>query len=274
MKKMRQILGLFLVLAMVSCGNSKSDGDKNGKDSTQSATVDNAKLPDAVTAELLEKAKKEGKSVFLVITGSSVTGVEKATANVNGAKAKEKNSVVYSLNRDAAENKELVAKFEIETVPVPFILVISPKGLPVNGGEPAQLTPEMILSSIPSPKQDEVNVAMYDEQPVFIVVSQKGLTDKESVLTNCKKASAKIESKPIIVDVDFDDAAEKGFLKQMGVSKIDKSTIVVVINASGQIADTFNKNPTIGQLVTAATKAKKKSSGCKPGECGSGSSCG
>lgn len=269
MKKMRQFLGLFLVLAMVSCGNSKSDGDKNANDSTQISIVDNAKLPVAATAELLEKAKKEKKSVFLVITGTSVTGIEKATANVNGANAKEKNSVVYSLNRDAAENKDLVSKFEIETVPVPFILVISPNGLPVNGGEPAQLTPEMIVSSIPSPKQDEVNVSIYEEQPVFIVVSQKGLTDKETVMTNCKKASAKIESKPAIVEVDFDDAAEKAFLKQMGVTKIDKSSVVVVINASGQIAETYTKNPTVGQLVNAVAKVKKKSSGCCPGGSGS-----
>jgi hypothetical protein len=271
MKKMRQILGLFLVLAMVSCGNSKSDGDKNGKDSTQTATVDNAKLPDAVTAELLEKAKKEGNSVFLVITGTGATEVEKASANANEAHAKAKNSVVYSLNRDAAKNKELVAKFEIETVPVPFILVISPKGIAVNGGEPSEFTAELILKSIPSPKQDEMNVAIYNEQPVFILVSQKGINDHEIVLSNCKKASSAIKPNPVTIEVNFEDAAEKAFITELGISKMKEPFNVLVINASGQITELFTKSPTVDQLIKATKKVIKTKSCCPNG---SGNGCG
>jgi len=271
MKKMKQIFGLFLVLAMFSCGNSKTEGDKTGKDSTATATSENTKLPEAITAELLEKAKTEGKAVFLVITGTGATEVEKATANVNGANTKSKNSVVYSLNRDDAKNRDLVSKFEIETVPVPFILVISPKGLPVNGGEPSELTADLIIKSIPSPKQDEVNVAIYDEKPVFILVTKEGLSDRDLMRSNCQKASSKIGSKPVIVEVNFEDAAEKDFLKQMGVIKLNGASAVVVINETGQIAETFTKNPTVAQLTKAASKVIKKKSSCCPG---GGGSCG
>jgi hypothetical protein len=269
-RRSKQIAGFAILLTLISCGTSNSD-DKNKGDAKDgsSDSLSRAQLPPVVSVDLLEKAKKDGKSVFIVITGTGATDVDKASGIVSDASKKSKNSVLFSLNRDDAVNAELVKKYEIATVPLPFILVISPKGFPVAGGQPDQLTADQIVKSIPSPKQDEVLVAIGDKRPAFIVISQKALADKDGVLANCKSAFAKIQSGPAIVEIDFDDPAEKEFLSQMGITKIDGTTITVVSNAEGQITDTFNKKPTVSQLVTSANKVIKKSS-CKPGSCAPG----
>ncbi|MCK9613555.1 MAG: hypothetical protein M0R16_11795 [Bacteroidales bacterium] len=277
MKRIKQIPYYLLLFAMFSCGNSNSDNENRGEGKEDSETDGklNTELPPGVTTDALEKAKNDGKAVFLVITGTGATGVEQATANVNDANSRLSNSLVYSLNRDKSENNELVNKFGISTVPLPFILVISRLGIPVAGGQPAQMTAEQIIKSIPSPKQDEVYIALNEKRPVFIIISQKKFSDKEDALANCKKASERNNTKPAIVEIDFDDQGEKAFLGQIGINSMNGSTIVSVSNAAGQITGTFTTKPTVNQLNTAANKVIQKSgcapgSGCTPGSKGCG----
>lgn len=261
----KQIIVLLFLSALFSCGNANSGNDKVGDKTTTEGTVTVA-LPTPITADTLEKENADGNSVLLVITGTGATSAEDATTLVNAASARISNSAVYSMNRDLAANSELVNRFGIATVPLPFILVVSAKGIPIIGGQPNQLTAEKIVNAMPSPKQDEVYAALNEKKPVFIVVSQKDYTDKESILAICKTAASRVESKPAVVEVDFDDPHEKAFLAQMGVKVINGATITVVSNASGQITATFTKKPTINELIQAAAKVIKQS-GCAPGGC-------
>lgn len=270
MSLFKQIPYLLFIMTLIACGNSKSDS-KDNKEGIDSTVTGSAELPVAVTAAELEKAKKDGKPIFLVITGTDATDVEKATAIVKDANARLNNSLVFSLNRDNAANSELVNQFGIATVPLPFILVISPRGVAVAGGQPVQFTAEQIIKSVPAPKQDEVLFALSEKRPVFIVVSQKNYTDKEGVLSNCKTASARNTSKPTIVEIDFDDSAEKAFLSQIGIASMNGTTITAVINVGGQITETFTKKPTTNQLNAAANKVIQQKSGCGPSGCAPGS---
>lgn len=259
--KFHQIIGLLFLTTLFACGNAKTGNDKTNSVSTLSVA-----LPTAITADTLERAKAEGKSVLLVITGTGAKGIETATSLVNAASSKISNSLVFSLNRDLAANSDLVTRFGIATVPLPFILVVSPKGVPIIGGEPAQLTAEKIVNAMPSPKQDEVYAALGEKRPVFIVLSKKEYTDKEDVLSVCKTASSGKAPIPAIVEVDFDDPAEKDFIIQIGVKVINGSTITVVANAAGQIVETFSIKPSVNQLINA-TKKVLKQSGCGTGGC-------
>lgn len=212
----------------------------------------------------LEKAKKEGKVVFLVITGTGAKDLNKTINMANEAKGKVSKSLVVQMNKDDASNASLVSKLGIAGVPVPFIVVISSKGVPVAGFSHLQATSALLVKSVPSPKQDEAFLALSEKKPVFIIVSKKGLSDKASVLSNCKSACAKITSKPVIIEIDYNDAKEKTFISQIGVASVTDKTVVVVINVSGQITETMTGTPDINKLVLAANKVIK-SGGCCPG---------
>jgi len=273
MHYLKQIPVLLLFACLMACGNAKSGGENDkGKDGANGTTSNvSTELPKAVTSADLEKAKKDGKSVFLVITGTGATGVENAAAIVKDANTKAANSLVFLLNRDDAANSTIVTKLGITTVPVPFILVVSPKGNPVAGGQAAQMTTDQIVKSIPSPKEDDVYVALGEKKPVFIIVSKADYKDKDGVIANCKTAGSKLTPNANIIEFDFDDANEKDFMTQIGVTQMNGATVTVVINTQGQITETFTKKPTVNQLNEAVNKVIKKS-GCCPG--GSGKGCG
>jgi len=213
----------------------------------------------------LEKAKKDGKVVFLIITGKGAVNVSKAVTLTKEASAKVKNTTTVQLNRDDVTNSEIVSKFRIQGVPLPFILVISAKGLPVAGVDPAQATSDDLVKAIPSPCQDAVFVGLNDKKTVFLIISKKGYTDKTTVITNTKSAVAKIASKPDIIEVDFDDKKETEFLKQVGVTSMNGLTVTVIINTAGQITDKLVGVQKVDYLVTLATKPPAKAGGCCPG---------
>jgi len=221
--------------------------------------------------EQLDKAKKDGKSVFLVITANKTVGVDKAVTIAKGANAKVAKSVVIQMNRDEAANSNLVTKFGIAFVEAPFILVISPKGITVAGYPASTATSDMLVQAIPSPKKETVLLAVAEKRPVFVVISKKGLTDKATVLANCKAVSAKMPNKPSVVEFDISDSKESEFLKQLGVTAVNDKTITVVANSSGQITDKYEGIALETALITSANKVIK-TGGCCPG--GSTSGCG
>ena len=271
MNQLKQILILVLLIPILACGNKQSnvipEADKKNVSSTETKTSpENKTATDTQNGSLteqLEKAKKDGKTVFLVITGTGATGVDKALAIVREANAKVNNSIILQLNKNDNVNNNLVSKFRIAAVPIPFILVISPKGLAVSGGPPSQVTSDQLIKTIPSPKQDEVFFSLSESKPVFIVVSKKGYNDKTGIISNCETAGSKISSKPNVIEIDFEDNNEKAFLSQIGVTSIKGKTITVVINSSGQITETFAEKPAVEKL-TAASNKVMQSSGCCP----------
>ena len=216
----------------------------------------------------IENQNKKGNAVFLVITDKAAVGVENAVKVANTAKSKAPNSAVIQLNRDNAANSDLVKEYTAANLPVPFILVISSKGN-VAGGYPADnLDADLLVQTIPSPKQDEAIAALDASKPCFFIVSKQGFTDKNTVLANCKTASSKIASTPSIIEIDFDDSRETAFLKRIGVEKINDKTITIVANASGQITGNFEGSTDVTKLTNAANTVPK-SGGCCPGGSGS-----
>lgn len=258
---------LFLLIIM-ACGNKKTDTNTNIEKNVPLVSETNTySLPQSESPTTdLEKAKKDGKAVFLVITGADESGIEKAASIVKEANNKVKNSLIVRLNKEDAKNSNLVSKFRIAAVPVPFILVISPSGIPVAGAPPSQITSDQLVEVIPSPKQDEVFLAINEKKSVLIVISRAGYSDKKEILANCKKASSKISTKPVIVQIDFDEYNEKNFLKQLGITSIDGKTITIVINSSGQITEMFTEIPQV-DILTAAANRIIQNKGCSPGGC-------
>lgn len=220
--------------------------------------------------EQIAAAQKAGNAVFLVITGTGAKGLTELVAVANQANKKAKKSTVIQMNRDDAANSELVTKYGLATIAVPFVLVISPKGLAVGGYPAEQATSDALVKLIPSPKYDVVLAAVNDKKPVFIVASKKTFTDKKNAVALCKTAAIKVPNTPVIVEVDMNDANESAFLNQIGVNMLSTGTVIVVVNAAGNITGNFSGTQTAQTLADAAGKVIKSccpsgaKSGCAP----------
>lgn len=258
------------IMALTACGNSNA-GNKQPNSSSaviQSTPPEKAVSLPASNSKIqveLDKAKKEGKAVFLVVTGTGVTETEKATAIAKGANAIYKNAAVIEMNKDDAANGPLVTEWRLAGAPLPLVLVISPKGLLTGGMVLAQATAENIAALVPSPKSEDVYAAIGASKTALVVFTKKSLGDRTEVLQACKEAVTKLNNKAAIVEVDMDDSKEVNFMNQL---RIDKSSLVsstLVINAQGQVAGTSTGVPDALKLASAATTPVK--GGCGPG-CG------
>ena len=171
-------LSVLTIWALTACGNSNA----GNKQVNSNPEVKQSKQPDqpvAVPASIskiqtdLEKAKKEGKAVFVVVTGTGVTETDKATTVAKGANALYKNATVVQMDRDDASNSQLVAEWRLAGAPLPLVLVVSPKGQLSGGMILAQATAENIAALVPSPKLEEVYASIASNKPALVVFTKK-----------------------------------------------------------------------------------------------------
>lgn len=261
---------VFCILALTACGNSnagnkKSDSGSAPKQDAPIEVVSNLPVSNSKIQADLDKAKKEGKAVFVVVTETGATDTDKATTIAKGANAIYKNATVVEMNRDDASNATLVSEWRLAGAPLPIILVISPKGLPTGGFVLSQATAENLAALIPTPKLEEVYAAIALKKTALVVFTKKSLSDRLEVLTVCKDAVSKLNNNAVIVEVDMDDNNEANFMNQLRIDKSLLASTTLVINTQGQVAGTSTTVPDATKLASAATKPV--SAGCGPG-CG------
>ncbi|HJV79169.1 MAG TPA: hypothetical protein VJ602_12360, partial [Paludibacter sp.] len=216
----------------------------------------------------LNKAKETGKAVFVVVTGTGATDLNKAMSVAKSATTIYKNAVVIQMNRDLPVNADLVEQWGLSGVPIPLILSISPKGYATGGYVLADAKAEKIAALVPSPKEDDVYAAINNKKSTFIIVSKKSNTDKAGILANCKSAAIQLKNNVAIIEIDLADPKEASFIKQLNLKSAPNTTSVLVLNASGQTTGSFNGKVDAAQLVGAATKIVKScGSSCSPGGC-------
>lgn len=273
MIKKWQLLTLLLINAVTfnACSNtSAKNSQANTKNDILQKTENAQQLPpktdtSPVQAEL-DKAKKTGKAVFVVVTGNGVTNTGQATTIAKGANEIYKNAVIVEMNRDDAANTQLVAEWRLAGAPLPLILVLSSKGQPTGGYILEQATAENIAALVPSPKLEQVYDAIGKSKHAIVVFTKKSFTDKAEVIKIAKEAVSKLNNEAVFVEVDMDDSKEDSFMSQLQISKLTtKASVTLVINKQGQIAGTSTTVPDVTKLVTAANMPVK--SGCGPG-CG------
>jgi len=276
MKILNKLQLLTLLLATVTtftaCANSNAESKKvDAQKGSPAKSAVAQKTPNASSSLQLEldKAKSAGKAVFVVVTGAGTTGIDKATTIAKGATGIYKKAVVIQMDRDLPINAEFVSKWGLSGAPLPLILSISPKGNATGGYTLAEATAAKIAALVPSPKMDDVYVALYNKKPVFLVVSKKSNIDKAAILNNCKSAVTQLKAKATIVEIDLEDPKEAAFIKQLNLQSATNSTTVMVLNASGRTTGMFNGKVETSELVTAATKVISGGCGssCSPGGC-------
>lgn len=266
-KKLQLLSLLLVVFTSNACANPKAENNKANSESAanqQTQVKQTVKATSPLQAEL-NQAKAAGKAVFVVVTGTGATDLNKAMTIAKGANAIYKNATVIQMNKDLPANEALVTEWRLSGAPVPLILVLSSKGLPTGGYTLADATSENVAALVPSPKMEQVYAAIENKKPAIVVFTKKTLADKAEVISIGKDAVAKLKNNAVLVEVDMDDKRETGFMSQLRIDKTSKASITIVINTQGQVAGTSTTTPDAGKLAAAAVAPVK--GGCGPG-CG------
>lgn len=276
MKTSNKFRLMALLLAMSTtfsaCANSNAENKQaSAKKSAQEKTQAEQKIAKASSPLQVElnKAKASGKAVFVVVTGTGATDVEKATSIAKTAVSINKNAIILKLDRDLPANADLVSQWRLSGAPLPLILTVSAKGYPTGGYILADATADKVAALVPSPKLDDVYAAINAKKPVFLVVSKKSNIDKAAILSSCKSASAKLSGNVAIVEIDLADPKETAFIKSLNLQGPTNATTVMVLNTSGQSTGLFKGKVEAAELVSAATKVVSGGcgTGCAPGGC-------
>jgi hypothetical protein len=266
-KKLQLLSLLLVVFTSNACANPKAENNKANSESAanqQTQVKQTVKATSPLQAEL-NQAKAAGKAVFVVVTGTGATDLNKAMTIAKGANAIYKNATVIQMNKDLPANEAFVTEWRLSGAPVPLILVLSSKGLPTGGYTLADATSENVAALVPSPKMEQVYAAIENKKPAIVVFTKKTLADKAEVISIGKDAVAKLKNNAVLVEVDMDDKRETGFMSQLRIDKTSKASITIVINTQGQVAGTSTTTPDAGKLAAAAVAPVK--GGCGPG-CG------
>ena len=242
--------------------NSEKESSSEESSNELSETNTTEKNVTLTVKETLAKAKKDGNSVFVVVTGTGDTELDKALAMAGKANNSVKKSIVVKMDRDDKNNATLVTEYGIAGAPLPILLVISPKGVLAGGYLLKDATADILVKSIPSPKQDEVLLALNNKKSIFVVAAKSTFTDKAKAIENCKSAVTLNGNKSQLVEVDISDTKEKTFIELLKINTATASTATVVVNSKGQITGTFYEPKDAASLVTLANKAV---SGCGSG---------
>ena len=210
----------------------------------------------------LETANNNGNAVFLVVSDPGVSETNKALDIANQAKSRMTKTVVIQMNRSDQANAELVTKFGLAGAPLPVILVIASNGIITAGYTLSQLTPELLVKAIPSPKKAEVLKTLSEGKSVFIVLTGRSMTEKNTIMNTCRQACTEMENNAKMIEIGLDDPKENQFLTELRVDKAATEPMTYVINPKGQITGTFSDDVNATTLVASA---RKVSSGCCPG---------
>jgi hypothetical protein len=271
-----QLLTLLLVNAVAfnACSNPTANNQASVNGTNQQKTEKSQKVATQSSSNVqaeLDKAKKAGKAVFVIVTGTGSTDTDKALAIAKGATGIYKNSIIIQMNKDDEANAQLVTEWRLAGAPVPLILALSTKGQLTGGFILAEATSENLAALMPSPKLELVYEAIGNSKHVIVAFTKKSFADRTEVITECKKAVSMLNNEAVFIEVDMEDSKENGFMQQLRISPLmAKSSVSLVINKQGQVAGQSSTIPDATKLVAAAKAPVKQGCGpgCGPAGCG------
>jgi hypothetical protein len=209
----------------------------------------------------LAEATSSGQTAFVVVTDSTADQVEKAKTLVKETRKQIPQSVMVILDRSAPENADFVAKYRLQTAPVPLILVAVKGGIIVGSVAAEKASTDMLVKMIPSPKKLEVIKALQEGKSVFIMAHKQGMKSAGDISDRCTKACQQRDNKSVLVKVDMDDKAEAEFLTLLKIDPASAEPVTIVTNARGQITSTYTGLMNVEDLIQAATRS---AGGCCP----------
>lgn len=265
-------IGMLFIIPLLSCGNAESK--INTEKETENVLADKSSpgnLPATESSSLeLEKAKNDGKTVFLVVFNKEGADKDKALKIAKDASAKKaKETKVIELNTGVKANSDLVTKFRLAGAPLPLIIVIDINGNAAGGVVLADATVDVLLNIIPSPKFSEVLKALTEQKGLLVVAYKEGMENKSKAIEKCKKAIQLMNNSAVLVELDIDNTNEASLMKQLQVDFMATEPVIFAINKNGQVTGNFDIKASTNELKNATKKVIQSGcgSGCKPGGC-------
>ncbi|MHC4559593.1 MAG: hypothetical protein ACYS80_20055 [Planctomycetota bacterium] len=223
----------------------------------------------ASTSEQVESAADAGNVSFVLVTEPGTTGIDQARQVIQDAMTQIPGSVMFESNRADAANSTFTQKYKLAAAPVPLILVFASNGVMAGGNMASKLSVQQLKAMVPSPKKAEVLKAIQSGQAAYVTASRSGMASTTDVAKGCAAACSQMQGKCVAIDVNMDDQVERAFLNQLKVNMQSTEPVTVVINAKGQVTESYTGIVDVEKLITSATKVA--ASGCCPP--GSGKTC-
>jgi hypothetical protein len=226
-------------------------------------------LATASTTEQIQNASAKGAVAFVLVTDAGAAGVDQARQLIQGVMLQVPGSIMIESNRNDAADADFIKKYGLASISVPLILVFGSNGAIAGGSIASGLDSRKLLSLVPSPKKEELLMAIQSGQAAYITASRPRMASKADVTKGCAAACAQLMGRSTAIEINMDDPTESDFLKQLRINPQSNEPVTVVINAKGQITGTFTGVVEVENLIATATRVA--SSGCCPS--GSGTSC-
>ena len=169
-----------------------------------------------------------------------------------------------AVDRTAAEESDLVAKYGLARAPMPLVLAIAPNGAVTGGFKAAEATEERLRDSVASPCMQQCLKALQDRKLVFVCLQNGNTKANDAAMKGVTefKADPQFAATTEIVKVDPTDARESKLLAQLKADPKAKTANTAFLAPSGMVVTSVEGATSKAGFDTAL---KKAIASCAPG---------
>lgn len=214
--------------------------------------------------EAIAGAAKDGKYAFVLFYRSD----DAATQALRKRVAPQAQSIadraqLVEVNVKAADEKELVKRFDVSRAPMPLVLAIAPTGA-VTKHWFLDLKTIQLSDGFVSPGQARCLKALQDGKIVLVCIQNDQTADNGAAMRGVEDFTQdpRYASSTATVTVDPADEREASLLKQLEVAPDTKRAVTVLMAPPASRLATYEGATTKDTIASAVTKSS--SHGCDP----------
>lgn len=174
-----------------------------------------------------------------------------------------------AVDRSAAGEAEVVAKFGLDRAPMPLVLAIAPNGAVTGGIKGGDLSEGRLQDAVASPGLQRCLKGLQDRKLVFVCLQNGQTTGNEAAMkgVNEFKADAQLGQNTEIVKVDPSDAKEAKLLAQLKADPKAQTASTAMLAPPGMMVTKVDGPTSKADLQGALNRAMAScvpGSGCCP----------
>jgi hypothetical protein len=178
----------------------------------------------------------------------------------------------FTVNRDAASEREFVEQFGLKAAPMPVILVLAPNGVVAGGFLGSQVSGQQLVESLAGPAKQKCLKALQARKLVLLCAQNAGTKSNDAAMkgVNAFKADPRFAEFTEVVLIDPADEGEKAFLAQLQIGPKVTEATTLMLAPPGSVLSTVTGATEKDALIAALQRASSGcgTSGCAPSGCG------
>ncbi len=219
-------------------------------------------IPELDLSAEIGQAKEKGQILFLAaIMGSDSLNARAVSLARQAARALP-DARALVLDRTDSTTANWVRQFKLHTINAPVILVLARQGYVAGGGLTSELTVDKLLEIAPSPREEDISLALLAGKPVFMLIYRKENPTLKQMAAVCESASRELNPSGAIIAVDASDSHENRLFARYKIPQSGSFPLICVVNAKGQLTGMFEADVSPDDLVSAAQRTLKKRCSC------------